>query len=100
GFLKVQLQATTGQYQAVGVEVVVQTPEGPCSQVLALGSGYMSCNPPELIFGLGESESAQVEVLWPGGHRESFGEIKADSRVLLLERSGAPSPIESHKRSM
>ncbi|MDP6940747.1 MAG: CRTAC1 family protein [Planctomycetota bacterium] len=100
GFLKVQLQATTGQYQAVGAEVVVQTPEGPCSQVLALGSGYMSCNPPELIFGLGESESAQVEVLWPGGHRESFGEIKADSRVLLLERSGAPSPIESHKRSM
>jgi len=100
GFLKVQLRATTGQYQAVGAEVIVQTPEGPCSQVLALGSGYMSCNPPELIFGLGDAETAQVEVLWPGGHWESFGEIQADSRVLLLEGRGAPTSLSPHKRPL
>ena len=93
GFLKVQLRATTGQWQAAGAEVIVTTPAGPCSQVLSFGTGFLSANPPELVFGLGEAEGTEVEVIWPGGARESFGRIDADSRVLLVEGSGTAQDL-------
>lgn len=92
-FLKIQLRATTGQYQAAGAEVIVHTPEGPCSQVLSFGTGFLSSNPPELIFGLGEASAAKVEVIWPGAIRESFGEISAGSRVLLVEGTAKAEAI-------
>lgn len=96
-FLKIQLRATTGQYQAAGAEVIVHTPEGPCSQVLSFGTGFLSSNPPELIFGLGDASAAKVEVIWPGAIRESFGEINAGSRVILVEGNGKAEAIPTAK---
>jgi len=94
------LRATRGQHQAVGAEVRVHGPAGPCSQVLALGSQYLSCQPPELLFGLGDLERARVEVLWPGGAREDFGDVPGGSRVLLVEGEGVARPLALGTRSM
>ena len=85
GFLKVQLRATTGQYEAIGATVTVAGPWGTTSQVLSRGGGFNSCQPPELIFGLGDAEEATVSVLWPGGARQDFGAQAAGSRLLLIE---------------
>lgn len=93
GFLKLRLRATSGQYQAVGAEVVVQSPAGPCSQVLALGSGFLSEQPTELLFGIGEQEQATVEVIWPGGVRESFGSLDAGGTWLLVEGEGSAKAV-------
>lgn len=94
GFLKIRLRATTSQWQAIGAEVVVRGGSaGFCSQVLQCGSGYLSCQPPELVFGLGGAGAGEVEVYWPGGIHESFGRIPAGSRVLLVEGTGKPAPF-------
>ena len=100
GFLKLRLRATGSQYEAIGALVVVRGPEGPVAQVLARGDGFLSCRPPELVFGLGTSERAEVDVIWPGGIYESFGSLAAGTRALLVEGTGSPVPIVARTRTL
>ena len=88
GFLKVRLRATSSQYEAIGAIVTVHGPHGPVADLMTRGAGFVSCQAPELVFGLGEAESARVEVQWVGGAKEDFGLIAAASRVLLVEVLG------------
>lgn len=90
GYLKLRLRATTSQYEAIGATVIVHGPHGETAQVLSRGAAFVSSQPPELVFGLGEQESALVDVIWPGtgGERESFGSVPAGSRATLVEGSG------------
>ncbi|MDP6519956.1 MAG: ASPIC/UnbV domain-containing protein [Planctomycetota bacterium] len=103
-FVKVRLQATSGQYEAIGALVTLTasggstggtatggtaTGGGACSQVLSRGAGFLSCQAPELIFGRGGARNARLTVRWPGGGLEDFGELKqGQRRVLLVEGSG------------
>jgi thiol-disulfide isomerase/thioredoxin len=100
GFIKVRLRATTGQYEAVGASVVVHGPHGPVASVMTRGAGFVSCQAPELVFGLGEAKDARVEVRWPGGAREDFGVVAAGSRVLLVESSGRPEAFAARPRPL
>jgi thiol-disulfide isomerase/thioredoxin len=86
-FLKVRLSATRSQHEAIGAEVTVDGPLGPVAQVVSRGGGYASCQPPELVFGLGAASSAAVRVRWPGGEVESFGMVER-GRVLLVQGEG------------
>lgn len=99
-FLKVRLRATTSQYEAVGAIVIARTPAGPVAQVLARGAGFASCQAPELVFGLGDANSAGVEVIWPGARRESFGTLARGSRALLVEGTGKPALVEARPRKL
>jgi len=87
-FLKLRLRGTKRHPDAIGATVRVRGPRGVVAQVLSAGAGFVSCQPLELVFGLGRAERAEVEVLWPGGGRESFGEVAAGSRALLVEGAG------------
>lgn len=95
GFVKVRLRATEGQHEAIGATVTVVTARNSCTQVLSRGSGFASCMPPELVFGLGGAPEASVSVRWPGGILEEFGSVPRDSRVLLVEGIGRPAPVEA-----
>ena len=95
GFLKLRLTATTGNSEAIGATVIVTSPAGPVAQVLSRGAGFQSCQAPELIFGLGSAKSANVEVLWPGGARESFGSLDTGSRARLTEGTGEATAFEA-----
>ncbi|HET6164462.1 MAG TPA: CRTAC1 family protein [Planctomycetota bacterium] len=95
-FLKVALRATKSQYQAIGAEVVVHGPIGPCAQVVSCGSQFLSCQPAELLFGVGAAATAQVEVFWPGGAHEDFGAVKTGTRVQLVEGSGKAEYVPLH----
>jgi hypothetical protein len=99
-FLKVALRATKTQYQAIGAEVVVHGPAGPCSQVVSCGSQFLSCQPTELLFGVGGQPTAQVEVWWPSGAHEEFGEMKTGTRVQLVEGSGKPEYVALHSHPL
>jgi thiol-disulfide isomerase/thioredoxin len=100
GFLKVQLRATTGQYEAIGATVTVSGPFGKTAQVMTRGAGFNSCQPPELIFGLATGKTADVEVIWPGGARQLFSGIAANSRVTLVEGEDAPEAFAAHPRPL
>ncbi|MBL8857538.1 MAG: ASPIC/UnbV domain-containing protein [Planctomycetes bacterium] len=89
-FVKVRLRAVKSQHEAIGAVVVSKSAAGTTAQVIARGSGFASCQPPELVFGLGAATSTEIEVIWPGALRESFGTIAAGSRVLLVQ--GAQKP--------
>ncbi len=99
-FLKLKLRATSTQYEAVGALVVVTGPHGPTGQVLSRGAGFESCQADELVFGLGEQDTAQVEVVWPGGKRESFGQLPNGARMLLVEGSAEGTPYAAQPRPL
>lgn len=102
GYLKVRLKATTSQYEAIGavVRVSFEGGERAVAQVLSRGAGFSSCQPPELVFGLGAATSVRVEVDWPGGSKESFGEIARNSRVTLVEGSARPQAFAQKKLAL
>ena len=81
GFVKVRLRATSGQYEAVGATVVARAGGREVAQVLSRGAGFVSCQAPELVFGLGDAPAAELRVRWPGGALESFGSVAAGARV-------------------
>lgn len=100
GFLKVRLKATVGQWEAIGSKVIVHGPHGPVAQLLSRGAGFVSCQAPELVFGLGNLEAARVQVRWPSGELEEFGSLAAGSRVLLEQGKGAALLVEGHARRL
>ena len=88
GWIKVRLTATAGHPSAAGAVVHSIRGEQQQAKLMAYGSGFLSQNAPELVFGLGGSETAEIEVQWPGRERESFGAHPAGSRLQLIEGSG------------
>ena len=100
GFLKLVLRATTSQHEAIGATVIVHGPAGPVAQVLSRGAGFVSCQSPELVFGLGQAAEGLVEVIWPGGTRESFGELAAGTRARLVEGAGEPEAFGARPRPL
>jgi thiol-disulfide isomerase/thioredoxin len=101
GFVKVRLRATSSQYEAIGAMVTVTTDGGACTQVLSRGAGFLSCQAPELIFGLGTAQAARLQVRWPNGPMEDFGFLELDqARLLLVEGSGTPRPFDAHPAAL
>jgi hypothetical protein len=54
----------------------------------ATGS-YLSSNDKRLHFGLGDAETANIEIRWPSGIRQTMKNVKADQFV-TIEESVAP----------
>jgi thiol-disulfide isomerase/thioredoxin len=100
GFLKLRLTATRSNPEAIGAIVTVRGPLGPLSQNVARGDGFVSCRGTELVFGLGKAREAEVEVLWPGGARESFGLLAAGTRARLVEGTGKAEPYAARPRPL
>jgi len=99
-FVKVQLEAKSRHWSAVNAQVTAAFGATRCAQTLAIGNGYVSCQPYELHFGLGDAASATLEVLWPGGRREGFGTVAAGTRVRLVEGEGVARPLPLLPRPM
>jgi len=100
GFLKLRPVATRSQHEAIGAVVTVRGPLGPLAQGVSRGDGFVSCRSGELVFGLGDARAAAVEVLWPGGARESFGELTAGTRARLVEGTGKAEPVPARPRPL
>lgn len=93
GSVKVRLRATAGQWQAAGAVVRCQAAGYRTAQILALGSGFLSQNATELVFGTGADEIGEITVQWPGRAAESFGELAAGGSYLLVEGRGEAEAI-------
>ncbi len=96
GFVKVRLQATTSQHEAIGATVMASVGPRKTAQTLSRGAGFVSCQAPELLFGLGGEGNATLSVRWPSGTSEDFGTVESGARVLLVEGSGKPQAFEAH----
>jgi len=100
GFLKVRLKATRGQWEGIGSKVIVHGPHGPVAQLFSRGAGFVSCQAPELVFGLGKLAEARVQVRWPTGELEEFGQIPAGSRAVLEQGTGIATLVAGQVRRL
>jgi hypothetical protein len=58
------------------------------------GGSYASAGDPRLHFGLGSSGRVEsVEVRWPSGRIDRYGDLAADTGYLLREGADAPRPL-------
>ena len=48
-------------------------------------SSFYSCNDPRLHFGLGEAESATLEIRWPLGTKQVLRDVAADQILTIIE---------------
>jgi len=78
-WLRVRLRGAKSNRFGIGARVTVNGR----MQELACGSGYQSGNAPELHFGLGASEKADLTVRWPSGQADEYKGLEAN-RVLTL----------------
>jgi len=92
-FLKVMLQGTSVNRDAIGAEVVVYHSEEEDNSVnevnvdvVFCGDQYLSQNSRHLLFGLGSrTQIDSVVVQWPGAGLESFHGISMNTSVVLIE---------------
>lgn len=88
-WIKVKLQGTKSNRNAIGATVTIRTAAGSQTEAVLSQSSYISQNEMRLHFGLGkQSRVDQFIVRWPSGTSEVFPSAPADRLVLLVEGSG------------
>ena len=87
-WLKVKLVGTRSNKSAIGSVVMVSYGEHRQAQAVMAASSYLSCGDRRLHFGLGKAETADVEIVWPNGVRESFKAVRAGQLITIKEGAG------------
>ena len=87
-WLKVLLEGTSSNRSAIGAQVIATFGERKQAQAVLAQSSYLSVNDRRLHFGLGAATSADLEVRWPNGAKESFSAVKAGQLIKIKEGQG------------
>ncbi len=93
-FLAIDLEGRISNRSAVGAVVTVRA--GDLVQRLERRSGdsYLSCSDARLHVGLGTRTKADaVEVRWPSGSVQRFGEVPANTFIRIVEGAATPETI-------
>lgn len=86
--------------EGIGATVTVTAGGRTVTQVMSRGAGFVSCQAPELVFGLGDADTATAVVRWLGGEAETFEGLAAGGCFLLREESGEAIPVERRPRTL
>jgi hypothetical protein len=87
-WLKVKLVGTHSNKSAIGAVVTAVYGGRRQSQAVMASSGYLSCNDRRLHFGLGAVATADLEIAWPNGGRETLKGLPADRLITVKEGAG------------
>ena len=87
-WLKVKLVGTKSNRSAIGATVIATYGSRRQAQAVTAQSSYLSVNDRRLHFGLGAAQSADLEIRWPSGLRESVKAVSADRLVTDTGRRG------------
>jgi enediyne biosynthesis protein E4 len=88
-FISLQLIGTKSNRAALGAEVTVEAADGPRTQEVRSGGGYISQNDLRLHFGLGQAEKAdKVTIRWPSGLTETLAPLAANHFYVVREGQG------------
>ena len=86
-WLKVKLIGTRSNRSAIGARVIARYGGKQQAQEVISQSSYFSCNDPRLHFGLGKAESADLEIRWPAGTKQTFAKLAANQLFIIREDS-------------
>ncbi|HGY90260.1 MAG TPA: CRTAC1 family protein [Planctomycetes bacterium] len=88
-FLKVWAKHGSRKRTATGARVVVVTDHGRFPAEVGTGASYLSSWDTPLHFGLGSATKvSRIDVVWPGGTKESFGPFDVNTTVTLVTGEG------------
>jgi enediyne biosynthesis protein E4 len=98
--LRVKLVGTHSNRDGIGAGVMLTTSAGQhMSAMVKSGSSYLSQSELPLTFGLGKPDSTRrvsLEIRWPGGQKQSIGDIGPNQSVVIKEGSGIVSAVPIH----
>jgi hypothetical protein len=86
GFLTVEFKGTARNPFGIGCKVTVQGDDLFMVRELYPSRGYQSAMESKLYFGLGAAYLVDVQVEWPGGKKQLFKNVKANSRLIIKEK--------------
>ncbi len=92
-WLQLELTGTDSPRDAHGARVAIAGKNGGLKWRRAHSDGsYASASDVRVLFGLGDTTPAlaTIEVRWPSGHVEAFGNLEIDRLHRLLEGAGKP----------
>jgi hypothetical protein len=87
-WLKVKLAGTKSNRSAIGATVIARYGGRRQAQAVLAQSSYLSVSDRRLHFGLGQAASADLEIHWPSGARETISNVAAGQLVTVQEGGG------------
>jgi len=90
-WLTLKLEGEKSNRSGLGATVRVQSAGGRQWQTVHSGSSYCSQSDLALTFGLGKDETANLEIQWPSGVRQTFSNVKSN-RLLRIHESRGIAP--------
>jgi hypothetical protein len=90
-WLKVLLVGVKSNRSAIGARVTVHYGQKRQAQEVLAQSSYLSVSDRRLHFGIGSAQSADIEVRWPNGNKETVSSIAANQLVVVREGAGVIS---------
>jgi hypothetical protein len=93
--LRVKLVGSKANRDGIGATVTVKTSKGAKEELMVrTGSSYASQSELPVVFGFGKPEEGltlTVDVVWPGGMRDSVSNIKPNQSIVIQEGKGVAS---------
>jgi len=87
-WLKVKLVGVKSNRSAIGATVIAGYGGRKQAQSVAAQTSYLSVSDRRLHFGLGGALTADLEIRWPSGLRETVGTVPADRLITIREGEG------------
>jgi hypothetical protein len=87
-WIKVRLVGTKSNRGAIGARVLAHYNGKVQAQTLTSQCSYISVNDPRLHFGLGQATSADFDIFWPSGAKESYKALAAGELHTIQEGKG------------
>ena len=98
--IKVKLIGVQSNRGAIGARVIARYGAKQQAQELLAQSSYLSVSDPRLHFGVGEADTADLEVRWPNGAKERFLRVAADQLLTIKEGEGIVAKVPFQRRSV
>jgi hypothetical protein len=89
-WLKLKLIGSRSNRTAIGARVICSYGTRRQAQEVIAQSSFYSCNDQRLHFGLGNAATANLEIRWPSGTKQSIANVKAD-QILTVREPSAPA---------
>jgi enediyne biosynthesis protein E4 len=87
-WIKVKLEGVLSNRSAIGARVLVHYGGKVQAQAVMSQSSFYSANDPRLHYGLGEFQTADIEIYWPSGAHEQYKKVPSNQLVTFREGAG------------
>jgi hypothetical protein len=87
-WIKIRLEGTKSNRSAIGARVLVHYNGKVQAQAVTSQISYLSVNDPRLHFGLGTAATADIEIFWPSGAKETYAGLAAGQLHTIREGKG------------